>query len=59
VIGVVCRPDTERTRHYFHARLPRQFEAVLHYHVTRAMEPLERPGPWERGEVPETFPTAL
>jgi hypothetical protein len=41
------------------ARLPHQFDAVLHYDVTRAVEPLERTGRWERGEVPETFPTAL
>jgi erythromycin esterase-like protein len=58
-IGVVYRPDTERTSHYFHARLPRQFDAVLHYDVTRAVEPLERTGTWDRGEPPETFPTAL
>jgi hypothetical protein len=55
----VYRPDTERTSHYFHARLPHQFDAVLHCDVTRAVEPLERTGLWERGEVPETFPTAL
>jgi len=58
-IGVVYRPDTERLSHYFHARLPGQFDAVLHYDVTRAVEPLERTGVWERGEVPETYPTAL
>jgi erythromycin esterase-like protein len=58
-IGVIYRPDTERVSHYFHARLPAQFDAVLHYDRTRAVEPLERTGLWERGEVPETFPTAL
>jgi erythromycin esterase-like protein len=58
-IGVVYRPETERTSHYFHARLPHQFDAVLHYDLTRAVEPLERAGLWERGEVPETYPTAL
>jgi erythromycin esterase-like protein len=58
-IGVVYRPQTERVSHYFHARLPQQFDAVLHYDVTRAVEPLERTGVWERGEVPETYPTAL
>jgi erythromycin esterase-like protein len=58
-IGVVYRPDTERVSHYFHARLPHQFDAVLHYDVTRAVEPLETTGAWERGEVPETYPTAL
>jgi erythromycin esterase-like protein len=58
-IGVIYRPETERQSHYFHATLPRQFDAVLHYDRTRAVEPLERSGLWERGEVPETFPTAL
>ncbi len=60
-IGVVYRPDTERQSHYFQAELPRQFDAVLHYDRTRAVEPLERTPVWERGEaeVPETYPTAL
>lgn len=60
-IGVVYRPDTERQSHYFSAELPRQFDAVLHYDRTRAVEPLERTPTWERGEaeVPETYPTAL
>jgi len=58
-IGVIYRPETERLSHYFHASLPRQFDAVLHYDATRAVEPLERTGRWERGEVPETYPTAL
>jgi erythromycin esterase-like protein len=55
-IGVVYRPDTERQSHYFHARLADQFDAVLHFDETRAVEPLERTAEWEAGEVPETFP---
>jgi len=58
-IGVIYRPDTERTSHYFSASLSRQFDAVLHYDVTRAVEPLERNAEWNRGELPETFPFAL
>jgi erythromycin esterase-like protein len=58
-IGVIYRPDTERQSHYYHAKLPAQFDAVLHYDVTRAVEPLERTGLWERGEAPETFPSGL
>jgi erythromycin esterase-like protein len=58
-IGVIYRPETERHSHYFHARLPQQFDGVLYYDTTRAVEPLERTGLWERGEVPETFPSAL
>lgn len=58
-IGVIYRPETERLSHYFHARLPQQFDAILHYDTTRAVEPLERTTQWEMGEVPETFPSAL
>src|SRR6202163_4117550 len=29
-IGVIYRPETERQSHYFRARLPAQFDAVLH-----------------------------
>jgi erythromycin esterase-like protein len=58
-IGVIYRPQTERQSHYFRATLPHQFDAVLHYDVTRAVEPLERSGTWDRGELPETYPTAL
>jgi len=58
-IGVIYRPDTELISHYFHARLPDQFDAVLHYDHTRAVEPLERTAEWEMGEVEETFPSGL
>jgi erythromycin esterase-like protein len=55
-IGVIYRPETERLSHYFLARLPDQFDAVLHFDETRAVEPLEYTAAWEAGEVPETFP---
>jgi erythromycin esterase-like protein len=55
-IGVIYRPETERQSHYFHARLASQFDAVVHFDETRAVEPLERTAGWEAGEVPETFP---
>jgi hypothetical protein len=58
-IGVVYRPDTERQSHYFHTVLAGQFDAVLHFDETRAVEPLERTPEWkhgEEGEIPETFP---
>lgn len=58
-IGVIYRPETERMSHYFRARLPEQFDAVLHFDETRAVEPLERTADWEAGEVPETFPFAV
>jgi erythromycin esterase-like protein len=58
-IGVIYRPETERVSHYFQADLPRQFDGLLHYDRTRAVEPLERTATWERGELPETYPSAL
>jgi erythromycin esterase-like protein len=58
-IGVLYLPETERASHYFHARLPEQFDYVLHFDETRAVEPLERTALWEAGEVAETFPSGL
>jgi erythromycin esterase-like protein len=58
-IGVIYRPDTELVSHYFSARLSDQFDAVLHFDHTRAVEPLERIAEWELGEVEETFPSGL
>ncbi len=58
-IGVIYRPETERQSHYFRARLPNQFDAVLHFDETRAVKPLEITEEWEAGELPETFPFAV
>lgn len=58
-IGVIYRPETERESHYFRASLPKQFDVVLHYDHTRAVEPLERTAEWEAGELPETYPTGF
>jgi erythromycin esterase-like protein len=58
-IGVIYRPETERVSHYFRAKLPQQFDALLYFDRTRAVEPLERTAGWLPEEVPETFPTAL
>ena len=58
-IGVIYRPETERWSHYFHARLAQQFDAMIHLDETRALNPLERNAEWERGELPETFPSGL
>jgi erythromycin esterase-like protein len=55
-IGVIYLPETERVSHYFDAILSDQFDAVLHFDTTRAVEPLERTAEWEAGELPETFP---
>ncbi len=57
-IGVLYRPATERASHYFNARLPEQFDLVVHVDRTRALEPLER---WSHHDIdlPETFPTGV
>jgi erythromycin esterase-like protein len=58
-IGVIYRPESERVSHYFEARLPQQFDAVIHFDETRAVEPLDRTAGWDKGEPPETFPFGL
>jgi erythromycin esterase-like protein len=58
-IGVIYKPETERWSHYFYSRVSSQFDAVIHFDETRAVEPLERTAEWEAGEVPETYPSAL
>jgi erythromycin esterase-like protein len=58
-IGVIYRPETERRSHYFHASLPSQFDAVLHFDHTSAVRPLEITPHWTLPEVPETFPTGV
>jgi erythromycin esterase-like protein len=39
-IGVIYRPETERLSHYFYARLPEQFDAMIHIDTTNALERL-------------------
>ncbi len=52
-VGAVYRPRTERRSHYFLARLPAQFDAVVHFDQTRAVEPLELTAGWMKGEPSE------
>lgn len=40
-IGVIYRPETERASHYFFTRLPYQFDAIIHFDKTTAVEPLD------------------
>ena len=42
-----------------HKSVPEQFDAVLHFDETRAVEPLECTAEWDAGELPETFPFAV
>jgi erythromycin esterase-like protein len=58
-IGVVYRPRSEPISHYFDARLRDQFDIVLHFDHTSALEPLERTGVREREKEWETFPSGV
>lgn len=58
-IGVIYRPDTERQSHYFLTQLPEQFDVVLHFDHSHALEPLERNPEWLDEEAPETYPSGM
>ncbi len=58
-IGVIYRPESERTSHYFYACLPQQFDFIIHFDETSAVEPLDIPVHWHRGELDETYPSGL
>ena len=45
--------------HYFHTRLPAQFDAMIHIDETRALEPLVPEPEWHAEEPPETYPSGL
>jgi protein-L-isoaspartate(D-aspartate) O-methyltransferase len=52
-IGVIYRPDTERESHYFHARLPQQFDEFIWFDATQAVTPL---GTRQLQGLPDTYP---
>lgn len=58
-IGVIYRPETERLSHYFEACLSQQFDGVIHFDETRAVEPLDTDSSRTRDDAPETFPEGL
>jgi protein-L-isoaspartate(D-aspartate) O-methyltransferase len=57
-IGVIYRPETERASHYFQAILPHQFDEVVWFDETQAVEPLAV-GHAPTGDLPETYPFGL
>ena len=59
MIGVVYRPETERASHYFHCRLARQYDVVVHVDETRAVRPLDPVSGWPDEDAPETYPRGL
>ncbi len=48
-IGVIYRPETELASHYFRARLPEQFDELIWFDETRAVEPASL-GPYDHDE---------
>jgi erythromycin esterase-like protein len=38
-IGVIYKPETERQSHYFTAKISKQFDAVIHFDTTNAVQP--------------------
>jgi erythromycin esterase-like protein len=58
-IGVLYLPRTERQSHYFSSQLPQQFDAMIHFDTTSAVQPLEPTSHWDTGEAPETYPIGL
>jgi len=58
-IGVIYLPRTERMSHYFHTRLPAQFDAMIHIDQTEAVRPLVPEPIWHAGEPAETYPSGL
>ena len=55
-IGVMYLPESELASHYFQARLSGQFDAMIHFDRTRAVEPLEPVAQIRDAEPAETFP---
>ena len=58
-IGVIYRPETERVSHYFYADVPNQFDGVIHFDTTRAVEPLDKVSSRSSTDAPETFPEGI
>lgn len=57
-IGVIYRPDTELASHYFDASLPLQFDELIWFDESRAVEPLA-PARRPSAELPDTYPFGL
>jgi erythromycin esterase-like protein len=55
-IGVIYRPESERTSHYFEAHLSRQFDAMVWFEETSAVSPL---GGAPAEGAPDIYPFGL
>lgn len=46
-IGVIYRPETERLSHYFFTHLPYQFDSLIHFDKTTALQPILVNAEWK------------
>jgi erythromycin esterase-like protein len=58
-IGVIYCRETERQSHYFGAKLPQQFDMVIHLDETEALMPLDLEDFQPGGPLDDTFPSGL
>ncbi|MEH6671265.1 erythromycin esterase family protein [Halopseudomonas sp.] len=58
-IGVIYRPETERQSHYFFSSLPRQYDFIIHYDETSALQALDVTVKDPGGEADDTHPSGL
>ncbi|WP_150304185.1 erythromycin esterase family protein [Pseudomonas saliphila] len=58
-IGVIYRPETERQSHCFFSQLPKQYDFVLHFDQTHALQALAEGATAPGLEPDETFPSGL
>ncbi|SDS88445.1 Erythromycin esterase homolog [Halopseudomonas xinjiangensis] len=58
-IGVIYRPETERQSHYFRSSLPRQYDFMVHFDWTVALQSLTDPSGELDQEPAETYPSGL
>nr|CAD6429078.1 protein-L-isoaspartate(D-aspartate) O-methyltransferase [Rhizobium sp. Q54] len=56
-IGVIYRPESERSSHYMEASLAQQFDAFVWFDRTTPVQPLSADDPHQG--VPETYPSGL
>jgi erythromycin esterase-like protein len=55
-IGIIYRPETEPFNDYFRTRLNDQFDAVIHFDQTTAVQPLIGDPDYELEEIPGSVP---
>jgi erythromycin esterase-like protein len=56
-IGVVYRPEFERSGNYVPTVLPRRYDALLYLDETHALHRLPVPVDYEHEELPELYPS--